>query len=665
MTQPDFLFGVTPGDIIYDIEVFPNIFTLTARHSVSGSKWVFEISTRRNDLGAMCLWLDILKQQQARMVGFNSIGYDYPVIHFILNNRVLGLTNDDIYAKSMSIINTPWNARHSNTIYESEWHVAQLDLFKVHHFDNPSKSTGLKILEFNMRRDNVENMPFDVGIILTHEQMDILLAYNDEDVLATLDFYERSKPDVNLREGLTRSFGLNFMNMSTVKIGETLLVKEMEKHGVNCYTYEGSRKVKKQTIRESLALAEVIFPYIAFERPEFQRIHKWLSEQTIRETKGVFSDLKASIEGIDYKLGTGGLHASVSSRIVRSSETHQLVDVDVAGFYPDLAIKNGIYPEHLGPEFCGAMGSVVATRRTFPKKTPENEAYKLAGNGAYGGSNNKYSPFFDMKYTMATTINGQLLLCMLIEQMLKVPGLTMIQCNTDGITYLCPREYLEHTKSICRWWEGVTKLTLEEALYSRMFIRDVNNYIAEYEGGRLKRIGAYAYTTATEDPGTRELPHHKDWSSRISAMAAEAYLVHGTPVREFIENHEDVYDFLLRTKVPKASILEHGGKVVPNIIRYYVSTNGDFLEKVSPPKGIAGHFKKGMKCSDELYAATDNSVWNEGVHTKNRSVHDTGRTGIHTGWTVKICNRMAGHNFSDINYQYYITEAEKLSHCMQ
>ena len=89
---------------------------------------------------------------------------------------------------------------------------------------------------------------------------------------------------------------------------------------------------------------------------------------------------------------------------------------------------------------------------------------------------------------MSITINGQLLLCMLTEQMLKVPGLRMIQANTDGITYLCPHEYLDHTRAVCRWWEQLTNLELEEALYNRMFIRDVNSYMAEKQDGKLKRL---------------------------------------------------------------------------------------------------------------------------------------------------------------------------------
>ena len=35
---------------VYDIEVFPNAFILTAKNTESGNKVVYEISDRRNDL---------------------------------------------------------------------------------------------------------------------------------------------------------------------------------------------------------------------------------------------------------------------------------------------------------------------------------------------------------------------------------------------------------------------------------------------------------------------------------------------------------------------------------------------------------------------------------------------------------------------------------------
>lgn len=679
--NPDFLFGLTTGNIRYDIETFPNAFTVWFYHPVTKRKWYFEISFRRNDIQLLCMFLDVAREQRCRMVGYNNIGFDYPVLHFIYRNKDVGITVSDIYDKAMSIINAYGPAKFSHMVWESDWIVEQVDLYKIHHFDNVSKATSLKMLEFNMRMDSIEDLPFPVGTVLTSEQIDTLADYNWHDVVATDMFCDRTQPQIKMRMGLSETFGKNMMNMSDVKIGEVILTTEMEKRGIKIYEYQGAKKVKRQTKRESIDLSQVIFEYVQFERVEFQNIKTYLESKVITETKGVFKGLTASIDGLDYHFGTGGLHASVESQVVHTDGRYQLVDVDVASFYPNLGIKNKLYPSHLGESFCDAYASVYYTRKSYPKGTPENEAFKLALNGAYGGSNNEYSPFYDPFYTMSITINGQLLLCMLVEQLLKVPGLRMVQANTDGITYLCPHEYLEHTRLVCKWWEDLTNLELEEALYNRMFIRDVNSYIAEKMDGKLKRIGAYAHVTAEENPGTRELPYHKDWSARVVALAAEAALVRGADIRDFIINHTDVYNFFLRTKVPRNSTLEWGGQQVSNIVRYYISKEGKPLEKVMPTKGVAGQYKRANSLTDqyfnEVMAEIGPDVWDARIHTKNKKKYEPDtRTAINAGWTVQVCNRLPSYfskpfdevtdicekeeYFYDLNYEWYIQETEKL-----
>lgn len=691
MTTPDFLFGLTPGDVSYDEECYPNAFTIGILHRVTRRKWLFEISDRRNDISLLCRFIEELAAQKCRMIGYNNIGYDYPVLHFIYQNRNACITVADIYKKSMTIIDAPWNARFAHMVWEYDWLVPQIDLYKIHHFDDissdeGSKATSLKVIEFNMRMDSIEDLPFPVGTTLTSEQIDVLISYMWHDIDATDLFADKTVKQIALREGLSEKFGKNMMNMSDVKIGETILVIEIEAAGIKCYEYIDGKKKKRQTQRDSIDLNQVIFPYVKFERVEFQNIQNYFAARVITETKGVFKGLIATVEGIDYKFGTGGIHASVESQVIHSTDTHQIVDVDVASFYPNLAIKNNLFPAHLGQEYCDAYLSVYHTRKTYTKKTAENEAFKLALNGAYGGSNYKYSPFFDPFYTMSITINGQLLLCMLTEQMLKVPGLRMIQANTDGITYLCPREYLDHTRAVCRWWEGLTNLELEEVLYNRMFIRDVNSYMAEKQDGKLKRIGAYAHETAEDNPGTRELPHHKDWSARIVAKAAEAALVRGEDIREFITHYDDIFDFFLRTKVPRNSTLEWGGEQVSNIVRYYISVDGKPLEKVMPPNGPSGAYKRANKLTDAFYNGVINEiglgVWDERVHTKNKSVYGERRSGINTGWKVELCNSIpalitdpdyidrkgcdggdiADHQawWNSINFEWYIQEVEKL-----
>jgi len=251
----DYIFGITPGDIAYDIETYPNVFTWRGRHTKSGIRWNFEISFRRNDLDLFCAFIETCQRTQVRWVGFNNLGFDYPVVHFIYQNQFQhgGVTVSAIYDKAMSIIRS--FDKFSHLIWESEHLVPQVDLFKIHHFDNKAKSTSLKVLEFNMQMNSIEDLPFPVGTVLTDEQTDTLCAYNDHDVDATVMLYERTKEAIQLREELSKEFGMNLINCNDVKIGEKILLHQMELAGVQCYNYVNDRKYKKQTIRESINLA--------------------------------------------------------------------------------------------------------------------------------------------------------------------------------------------------------------------------------------------------------------------------------------------------------------------------------------------------------------------------------------------------------------------------
>ena len=266
---------------------------------------------------------------------------------------------------------------------------------------------------------------------------------------------------------------------------------------------------------------------------------------------------------------------------------------------------------------------------------------------------------------MTITINGQLLLCMLSEWLLTVPTLRLIQCNTDGITFICNREYLEHARAVYKHWEKFTLLDLEEQEYSRMFIRDVNAYIAEKPNGKLKNKGAYAWKTRLE-PNFHPDTHrdwHKDHGALIVPKAVEAYLIRGEDPRQFIINHQDPYDFMLLFKPGKDGKrirLELGGEEIQQTSRYYVTIQGGEMYKFMPPTGPEGHYKKSPKADKAAYESWDNSIYNPDLHTQNKSQHTTRKTSIQAGWLVTECNDMKNFNRDIINYEFYIAETMKL-----
>ena len=650
----DFIFGITNGDIVYDIETYPNAFSLYAIHSISKKEWLFEVSFRKNEIQLLCSFLDTLSKMNCRMVGFNNINFDYPVIHFLYKNSKI-TTIKNIYDKAMSIINS-YDQRFSHIIWDNQQIVPQVDLFKIHHFDNKSKSTSLKVLEFNMLSDSIEGLPFKVGTILNSDQIDELIKYNRYDVLQTLKFYEHSLEHIKFREILSKKYNRNFINHNDTKIGKDFFIMQLEESNPNsCYYYvDGKRKIR-QSIRSEIKLSDVILHYIKFEHSEFTRILNFFKNKTIQETKGVFEKLSCSIGDFTFNFGTGGIHGSLNNQKFYSDDEYIIEDWDVASYYPNLAIVNKFYPEHLGQKFCEIYKDVYEQRKTFKKGTPENAMLKLALNGVYGDSNNPYSPFFDPKYTMSITINGQLLLCMIADQLLRHPVIDMqlIQINTDGLTIKYKRRNIDWVHRLMKWWENLTGLELESVEYKQMFIRDVNNYIAEDAKGNIKRKGAYDFN----------LGWHQNHSALIIPQAVSAHLLNGRHVRSFIHTHTLIMDFMLRTKLPKKHILKWGVKQIQNVTRYYISTDGDILEKMMPPAGTVGSYKRANGLLESYYRQISDQVgnnWDARIHTKNKSKYEERKSIIHPGWTVQVCNRLEGFTFNDINYEYYIQKANEL-----
>ena len=532
-----------------------------------------------------------------------------------------------LYDKAQAIIGAQDDDnRWMHQVKPTDRLVDQLDLFLIHHFDNRARSTGLKVLEFNMRSDNISDLPYPVGTMLTQDQVPVLTQYNRHDVLETRKFYFKSLDMIRFREELTQRYQRDFMNHNDTKIGKDYFVMELEAAGVACYDYGPQGRQPRQTRRPSIALKDAILPWITFQEPEFQRMLEWLKAQTITETKGVFTDVTATIRGFTFVFGLGGIHGSVESEILESDADHVIVDLDVTSYYPTLAISNGFYPAHLGRSFVDIYSHLFEERKKHPKGSPENAMLKLALNGVYGDSNNVFSVFYDPLFTMSITLSGQLLLCLLAENIvLNVPGVQLIQCNTDGITVRIPHGSSFALKMVCEHWEKLTKLRLEQMTYQRMCIRDVNNYIGQYLDGKVKRKGAYEH----------DLEWHQNHSALVVPKVAEKVLLEGAPIRETVEQWPEMMDFMLRTKVPRSSSLvitypEVWGDTkfpLQNVTRYLITKDGGHLFKVMPP----------LKGKD---------TWRQ--------------IGVEAGWKVTPCNNITEARGAKIDFDYYVREVEKL-----
>lgn len=701
----------------YDIETYPNFFSMVAVNLKNLQLYYFELSDWQNDLQALNNFIYYLNYNNAELIGFNNQAFDWPVIDTIFKG-IPHITNFEIMKKVSSIF---FDERNSHVIWGNNQYIRQIDLYKINHYDNPAKSTSLKMLENNMGMDSIEELPIPPNTRITESQRYIMYLYNVHDVAATILFTAYNIGNIELRRTLTEKFDHDFINSSEAKIGADIFKLKLKQAGFN---------LNDVTFRNSIVLKECIFNYVNFERPEFDAIHKWLQSRVITETKGVFTDIEVDsdivkymnpdlvriknltddlintlkpkknqvirlsdlppdtdltqvtliaehlhcvVDGFQYDFGTGGIHGSISSSIVKTNFHSTIVDIDVASFYPNLGIKNRVYPAHLGEPFCDIYNDIYLMRGQYNKKTHprENLAIKLALNAAYGNSNNVYSFLYDPKYTMTITLNGQLLLCMLAEQLIKVPGLSLVQINTDGMTFTCPNWALDHIGTVCRWWESFTSLELERNDYAAMYIRDVNNYIAVPIKGDPKFKGAYEYKLAENGLW------HKDFSKLIVPMGAAAYFLEGISPADFIESHigktESIPLFCARSKADKNSkivmVIDGKDQVTQKITRYYAAINGYELVKVMPPTQVQIEmYRKG-----EQYVHVDTGK----IEVKAKGKKPTSgkyvplapekrieapdrRIRVEATCLVAECNKLSKFDWSNVDKKHYIDEIQKL-----
>lgn len=594
--------------VVYDLETFPNCFLACFKPLDSDRGRIFEISDRRNDSAALYKYILNLK----RMIGFNNMGFDWPILdYFMRHNTATALK---LYNAAMEIISS--ENRNEFTIWNPE--IEQVDVYLVNGFDNVTMATSLKKLEVAMRSKKVQSLPFPVGSHLSYAEIDTLIQYNAHDVLETEKFFYLSLDKIELREAINPKW----INKSDIKFGRAFFERELLLAGVF--------PVRGGTPRPAgVLLGDVIFPYVKFKTPVITEALELFREirvfdDTDPETGDMsrhavnphgkifkrgtglsakerdkareldmstyghhvwfmdwFTEHTFQLDGLDVVMGLGGLHASMSNKIIQGVD---MADIDATSFYPTLAIVNRIYPEHIGPKFCDVYADLKARRLSFDKGTPQSNALKLSLVAVFGAAGSPYTSFYDTAFLFGITVNGQFLILSLAELLLSVEGLHIVQINTDGITVIIPDGKRPEVERLCAAWTKATLIDLETNDYSHMWIRDVNNYIAQYrKDGKRKYKGAYNYH-----------PHwHQDPSMLIVPRAAEACMCDGVDVKDYISaNDEDGFDFLIRLPLSSTSKLVLGdGTEVTGVVRYYASEEGHTATKIMPKTETRLHAK--------------------------------------------------------------------------
>lgn len=203
-------------------------------------------------------------------------------------------------------------------------------------------------------------------------------------------------------------------------------------------------------------------------------------------------------------------------------------------------------------EILAEMGEIKGQLAAF--KTT-SDSYKLVLNGTFGKTSNKYSTLYSPEFMIRTTLSGQLTLLMLIEA-LELCGIPVVSANTDGVVIKCPLSKKADLDTIIARWEKHTGLETEETLYSALYSRDVNNYIAVKTDGKAKAKGVYGPTTLSKNP-----------QSPICAEAVIAFLTQAVPISDTVRGCRDIAKFMTLRTVTGGAVKDD--KPIGKAIRWY------------------------------------------------------------------------------------------------
>lgn len=599
---------------VMDYETLQNCFTGVFENYKTLETKVFVVHDLQNDLDKFISFLNENITNKEWHISYNGLAFDSQITQFILDNR-----NDWLDFTGCEIANTIYRYAQ-RTIEKSnkkefadypQWKLAigQIDIFKMHHWDNPAKRSSLKWIQYSMDWDNILEMPIHhESAITTKEEIDTILEYCINDVKSTKEIYNRSKSQIGLRKELTKTYGINLFSASEPRISKELFGYYLsEKLNIPKKELRGLR-----THRDIIKIKDIILPYIKFTSSEFSTLLQRFNALEVngKNLKGSF---KYSLNYKDVKtdFGLGGVHGARKKGVYESNEDMIIMSSDVTSFYPNLAIRNRWSPGHFPvDEFCNQYEWFFEERKKIPKSNPMNYVYKIILNSTFGLSNDENSFFYDPELCMKITINGQLTLMMLYEQIMeRIPGAISLLHNTDGVETIIPKKYYDEYMLICKEWEETTNLLLEHDQYQKLVLGDVNNYIGvnnfkEVDITKWREIKqsdphyifkvendkfSYAAVKLKGRFDFHNLQLHKNKSKLVIPKAIHQYFVHNVLPEEYLEQNKNILDYCIGFKSKGdwkcvARSIKQGIFVQEDLQRtnrYYISKSGVKIIKLN------------------------------------------------------------------------------------
>lgn len=644
---------------VYDIEVFQNIFHCSVKNTETGEIYKFEISERRNQLRELVKFFkqvdsyikwgdfyttDLEIKSEVIFCGYNNLHYDNPIVNYIIEyeDKLMSYNVATICSSIFNLSRTITTSTEDNIEAWKHWkYQIWFDTFDLLTMLYSNKlRVGLKEIQVTMQYPNVQEFVCDWGKPLPLEDFDNMIDYNINDIESTSELLNRCKKDIDLRIAIEDEYGVRVLSKDGVNIGMKILTqKYLEKTGLTWWDIEGLRSPM-----DYIPLKDVILPFIKYDSPILQRVLDDMKSQIVSPGRKGYEN-NFIFNGLRYTVGVGGIHSKNDPEIIIPKEDEMLIDIDVASLYPSMLIEYKFYPKHLGPEFL-EIYSQIKDERIEAKHNGDkvkNETLKLALNGLSGNLQNQHNFCYSPFAVMQIRINAQLLLLMLAEKLTQI-GCRIVQANTDGLFILLKKSIYEQANKICREWEQLTRLTLEEERFEAMYQYAINDYIAVKEGYKETKNPDLI---KTKGMFITKVLLGKGLSAKIIPEAIIKYFVDGIPVEDTIKGCTDIRKFLMSEKTGKQWHVEYMNQEQQRTNRFYASTNGGYLWKWK----YTGH-KEG-----EVVEYYEPYVGRRSYIAKEKSYQN-----MLTASGVTLLNKFDDKPIEErkINYRYYIYEAYKI-----
>lgn len=607
--------------VVYDIEIFPNVFHCTCKDTEENKLYFFEISDRKNQLTELVDFFFYKNIGDKMFCGYNNKHYDDVIINYLIDfyYKMDTLSYDKVCTSLYNLSNTIITAEEGDTSKFKRWKYAKyfysMDLLTM--LFSSKLRVGLKEMQVTMHYKNVEEYSGDFSQFLPDSEIDNMIKYNINDVESTTELLNRLKDDVQLRLFIEKEYGIDALSMDSVKFGETLLLKK----------YCEQTKLSEQYVKtlrspmDYIPLKDVILPFISYKNPKLQDVLEDMKSQVVysKERKGY--EKKFVLSNVRYSVGVGGIHSLHTPQIFVPNDNEYIGHSDVASMYPSFIIKYKWIPRHLGKEFWQVYSQIYKERieAKHSGQKLKNLALKLTLNSVTGKMQQETSWMYDPFSVFKIRINGQLILLMLVDRLLEL-NCKIVQVNTDGVMYIAQKTQREAVQEAVSEVEQLTQLTFESDDYEAFYQYAINDYFGVEKGYSqshdpklIEKKGMFI-----TDPRLG-----KGLAPAIIPKAVINYFLTKQPTFEYIKSSKDIKDFMMYQRVDKKFKVLHGDKPVQRINRFYASTNDYSLFKVDDTGKVA------------------NMLTKSGVTILNE-MND-----------IPIENR-------HINYQYYIGEANKI-----